>query len=696
MIERIQNATLAAGLSAILICLSPLPVAAQEAVAPTETPATQEPAAPGQVPAASAATGDATAPATGEMPGDAATQQTLTSEGWLISSSLIDEEMETETFERYHYVNPEAPRGGTLNSVVSGTFDSFNPFIVRGTPAAGLGSFGGLLWETLMQQSLDQASTSHPLIAEAFRHPDDYSSATYRLNPAARWHDGEPITADDVVWSFEVLKEVSPLYNQYFANVTEAVALSEREVEFRFDQTGNRELPHIMGDLAVLPRHWWEGTDQRGNKRDVRQPTLEPPLGSGPYRIARFRAGADIEWERVPDYWGAELPVNIGRYNFDRRRYTYIQDDNAAWQAFIKGGLEDIQAENSSRRWMTGYNFPAFEAGDVIKREFPDGGVQRMQAYVFNMRKPRFQDRRVRQALTIAYNFEDMNRTQFFGQNTRTSSFFHGSELAATGLPEGRELEILEEFRDRLPPEVFSEEYRLPVYDQPDSERNYLREAVRLFEEAGWSRPAPPSLWQRILGLFGLVTLPDPSIMVDADGNPFRIEFLGRGPTDEIIMGGYIASLRKIGVDATLRMVDPSQYVNRVNGFDFDGVTGIFAQTLSPGNEQREFWGSRAADTPGSRNIAGIKDPVIDALIDKVIFASDREDLVAATRALDRVLLWNYVMVPQYHRAVTWLAFWNKFGIPESQPRYQGVDPESWWIDQEKEAALQRKYGRSN
>jgi len=708
LLRPIGNATLTACLCALLVWFPAQPASAQEST--TTPPASsaqpaEQPAPPAEQPAGQAAqpaeagsqpSGEpaSTEPAAG--PASEPANEPASEPEWRTSSSLIDEEAETEAFARYPYVNPDAPKGGTLNSVVSGTFDSFNPFIVRGTPAAGLSNFGGFLWETLMQQSPDKASTSNPLIAEAFRYPDDYSSATYRINPAARWHDGKPITADDVVWSFSVLKEVSPLYNQYYANVTEAVALSDHEVEFRFNEKGNRELPHIMGDLAVLPRHWWEGTDAKGKQRDVREPTLEPPLGSGPYRIASFRAGSEIVWERVKDYWGASEPVNIGRYNVDRRRYTYIQDENAAWQAFTKGGLKDIQSENSSRRWMTAYNFPAFEAGDVIKREFPDGGVQQMQAYVLNLRKPRFQDRRVRQALTIAYNFEDMNRTQFFGQNTRTSSFFQGSELAATGLPQGRELQILEEYRDRLPAEVFTQEYRLPVYDKPESERTYLREAIRLFEEAGWSRPEPPGLWQRILGFFGLVDLPDPTVMVDSAGNPFRIEFLGRGPTDEIIMGGYIASLRKIGVDASLRLVDPSQYVNRLNEFDFDAVTGIFAQTLSPGNEQREMWGAAAADRPGSRNIAGIKDPAIDGLINRVIFASDREDLVAAVRALDRALLWNYFMVPQYHRAVTWVAYWNKFGIPDAQPKYQGVDLESWWVDTAKEAALAAKYRSAN
>lgn len=592
---------------------------------------------------------------------------------WRTTTSLIDEAAETQPFEGYDYVNPDAPKGGTLNSAVTGTFDSFNPFVVRGTPAAGLTTFGGLLWDTLMQQSLAEPSTSHPLIAEAFKYPDDFSSATYRINAQARWHDGEPITAEDVVWSLEQLKEQSPLHNRYFASVKEAVALSEREVQFTFDQSGNRELPHIMGDLTVLPKHWFEGVDAEGNKRSFADPTLEPPLGSGPYKIQSFDPGSKIAWERVEDYWAADLPVNRGRYNFDRRVYTYFQDENAAWLAFTKGGLEDIQIENSSRRWVTGYDFPAVQAGDVIKREFVDGGVQRMQAHVFNLRKPRFQDRRVREALTLAYNFEQLNRTQFFGQNTRTTSYFHGSELAATGLPEGRELEILQQFRDQLPQEVFTEEFELPVYSSPELERHYLRDAVHLFEDAGW-------------------VIRD-GRMVNADtGQPFRIEFLGRGPTDEIIFGSYIDALRKIGIDASLRIIDTSQYISRVSAFDFDAVTGLFPQSLSPGNEQREFWGSQAAELEGSRNLAGISDPVVDALIEEIIYAENRDDLVAATRALDRVLLWNYFMVPQYHRPVTWVAYWNKFGIPEDQPEYASVDIESWWIDPEREDALARKY----
>jgi microcin C transport system substrate-binding protein len=592
---------------------------------------------------------------------------------WRSTSSLIDTEAETGTFEHYSYVNPDAPKGGTLNSAAFGTFDSFNPFIVRGTPAAGLTEFGGLLWDTLMQQSPDEAGTSHGLVAEAFKYPEDYSSATYRLNPDAKWHDGTPITAEDVVWSFNMLTEISPSYNRYYANVTEAVALSEREIKFTFDQAGNRELPHIMGDLTVLPKHWWEGEDAQGNKRDITQPTLEPPLGSGPYKIESFQPGSRIVWSRVEDYWGADLPVNVGRNNFDRIDYTYFLDDNAEFLAFTKGGIEDIRRELSTRRWSVEYDFPAFERGDVIKREFVSESIEGMQAFAFNMRKPRFADRRVRRALTLAYNFEEQNRIQFFGLNKRFSSYFEKSELASSGVPKGLELEILEPFRDDLPPELFTQEFELPVFDTRTAERDHLREAVRLFDEAGWA-------------------IRDGKMVNKETGEPFTIEFLGASPTSEVIAGGLIANLRKIGIQATLRIVDTSQYIARYQAFEFDAVTARFPQSESPGNEQRDYWSSQAAETPGSRNIPGIQDPVVDALIDKIIYAEDREELVATVRALDRVLLWNYYTVPQYYQPTMRYAYWDKFGIPEEQPAYAGIDTQSWWVLQDKETEIEREY----
>ena len=604
----------------------------------------------------------------------AAGLQAALSDEWRTTSSLIGESKYGDNFQRYDYVNPDAPKGGTSNSVVLGTYDSFNPYIVQGSPAAGFSGFGGgLLYDTLMEQATDEGSTSHPLIADAYKYPADYSSATYRLDPRAKWHDGQPITTDDVIWSFQVLKANSPMYSRYFENVTDAVAVSDREVEFHFSQKGNRELPKILGDLVVLPKHWWEGTDANGKKRDITKSTLEPPLGSAAYKIASFKPGSEIIWQRVPDYWGAKLPVKIGRENFDTRRYTYILDDNAAWLAFTKGGLEDVNREYSSRKWATGYDFPAVKSGDVIKKDFQTQSPQPMQGFVLNQRRPLFQDRLVREALTYPFDFETMNRTLFFGYNTRTSSYFQGTELASSGLPQGKELEILEKYRDKLPPELFTQEFKLPVYDSPQAERKYLKQAVDLFAQAGWV----------IKG----------GKMVNAKtGEPFKFEILGWNDTDQVIASPYIANLRKIGVDATLRIIDQTQYVNRVTHFDFDVVTGLFGQSESPGNEQRDFWSSKAADTPGSRNLMGIKDPVVDALVDRIIFSTDREDLVATTHALDQVLLWNFYVVPQYYRSAVWLAYWNKFRFPDKQPAYLGVDLDSWWIDPDKEKALAAKY----
>lgn len=596
-----------------------------------------------------------------------------TAQEWQTSSSLNGVSKYGQDFKQYDFVNPNAPKGGTLNSTVGGTFDSFNPYIVKGLPAAGFVGFGGgLIYETLMEQSIDEPSTSHPMIADAYKFPADYSYATYRLDPRAKWHDGKPITTEDVIWSFNFLKDNSPQYGQYYVNVTEAVATGEREVTFRFNQKGNRELPKIMGDLVVLPKHWWEGTDASGKKRDITRPTLEIPLGSGAYKVESFKPGTEIVWTRVPDYWAANVGVNVGRNNFDKRRYAYFLDDSADWEAFKKGGFEDIKPENSSRRWSTAYNFPAVQAGDVIKKEFKTTSGEPFQGYALNLRRPQFQDRRVRQALTLAYNFEYMNRTLFFGLNTRTSSYFQGQDLASSGLPTGKELELLTQYKDKLPPELFTEEFKLPVYDTPQAERQYLRQAIGLFAEAGWRAKGGK--------------------LMNDKGEQFKIEFLGKDATDEVIASPFIDSLRRLGIDATLRMVDTSQFVNRINDYDFDVTTTTLNQSSSPGNEQRDFWGSKAAAKPGSRNIMGINDPVIDALVERIIFATDRDDLLATTHALDRILLWNYYVVPQYHRSVLWLAYWNKFGIPEKQPGFIGADINSWWIDKDKEAALAVKY----
>ncbi len=590
---------------------------------------------------------------------------------WQSVSALIGKS-KYDAFTRYDYVNPDAPKGGTLNATAFGSFDSLNPFIARGDPAAGLGYTGGFLYDSLFAQSTDEHGIAHALVAEAYRYADDFSSATYRIDPAARFHDGTPITTADVIWSFEVLKENSPFFNKYYANIVKAEETAPREVTFTFDQAGNRELPHIVGDMPVLPKAWWTGTDASGKARSIADPTLEPPLGSGAWRIASVTPGKEIVWERVADYWAAGKPVNVGRNNFDRRIYRYFLDDNARWQAFTKGGFEDIRFENRSQKWATEYTFPAVEAGDVIRADIATSSGEPMQGFVLNMRRPLLSDRRVRQALTIAFDFESMNRNLFFGLYKRTTSYFEGGELASSGLPEGAELAILETVRDKVPPEVFTTPFTLPAYDAPEKTREHLGRAFALLKEAGWESKG--------------------GRLVNAAGEPLKLEILGDDPIDERIAGPFIANLKKLGVEASLRVVDPGQYVNRLRTFDYDIITGVFSQSQSPGNEQRDYFSSAAADTPGSRNQFGLKDPAVDALIEKVIFATDRDDLVAATRALDRVLLWTFAIVPQWHNPNVWVARWNKFGLPDKPQGLAGVDIESWWIDPALDAALSAKY----
>lgn len=583
---------------------------------------------------------------------------------WRHGSALLGEPKYPAGFKHFDYVNPEAPKGGLVRFGAQGTFDSFNIVVagVKGAPEQGL----GLIYENLVTPSLDEPSASYGLLAEAFSFPDDFSSATFRLRPEARWHDGKPVTAEDVIYSFEVLKANSPTYAFYYKNVQKAEKVGDREVKFTFDEKGNRELPQIMGQLLVLPKHWWEGTAPDGRKRDVTQTTLEPPLGSGPYRIKSFDPGRNASYERVKDYWGAAVNVNVGQYNFDEIRYEYYRDATVLLEAF-KGDRIDFRTENSARNWATGYDFPARQQGKVVLEEFPIRASGVMQAFVLNLRRDKFKDPRVRRALNLAFPFEDINRTIFSGQYERISSYFHGLELASSGLPEGRELAILESVKDKVPPQVFAAPYKNPVGDTPDALRANLREADRLLREAGWE-------------------LKDRR-RVNAKGETLTIELLGDSPNDERVYLPYKAALDRLGIVTTVRIVDDVQHVNRVRSFDFDVITGLWGQSLSPGNEQREFWGSQAAQREGSRNLAGIGDPGVDALIDRVIFAKDREELVAATKALDRVLLAHDYMVPQWTYRKQRTARWDRFSHPETLPRYGASGfPTIWWYDDAKAA----------
>jgi microcin C transport system substrate-binding protein len=563
-------------------------------------------------------------------------------------------------FTHFDYANPDAPDGGTLVLSAVGSFDSLNPYILKGTPASGL----TLTFETLTTGSADEPFSEYGLIAESIEMPEDRSWVIFTLRPEARWHDGEPITVEDVIWSLETLKTKGhPFYRAYYANIAKAEKVGERQVKMTFEEgLINRELPLIAGQMPVLPKHYYE-------KVPFDRTTLEPPLGSGPYKIRRLEPGRSIVYERVPDYWGADLPTNRGRNNFDVVRYEYFRDSNVALEAF-KAGEYDFRAENESKLWATAYTGPAFDAGLIVKEEVPHERGTGMQGFVFNTRRDLFKDPRVRAALAYAFDFEWTNANLFYGQYTRTESYFSNSELAATGLPSAAELALLEPYRDELPDEVFTTAYEAPATDGSGNSRANLRAALQLLREAGW-------------------TVEDGKLR-DASGRPFTFEILLVSPAFERIAGPFVQNLQRLGIEARVRTVDTAQYQNRLDQFDFDMTVASWGQSQSPGNEQRDFWSTPAADTAGSRNLAGIKDPVVDALIDKIIQAPTREDLVAATRALDRVLLWGHYVIPHWHIQVERVAYWNKFSHPEITPRF-GLDLFAWWIDPAKVAALQRR-----
>ena len=589
---------------------------------------------------------------------------------WHHGLSLFGDIKYPEGFKHFDYVNPQAPQGGTVRLSAFGTFDNFNTVVagVKGSIAAG----SELFIETLMTPALDEVSTAYGLLAEAVSHPADHSAVTYRLRANARWHDGKPVTSDDVIFSFDVLKTNSPFYGAYYRHVTKVELTGEREITFTFDGPGNRELPHIVGQLPVLPKHWWQGTDKNGNKRDISQTTLEPPLGSGPYKLTEFSPGRTLVYEKVDDYWGKDVNVIIGTRNFQQIRYEYFRDLTVALEAF-KGDQLDWRFENSAKDWALSYDFPAVRDKLVVREEFPirDRGV--MQAFVFNIRRDKFKDPRVRRAFNFAFDFEEMNRQLFFGQYSRIASYFEGTELAATGLPEGKELEILESIRDKTPADLFSKPYTNPVGGAPQAVRDNLRHALALLREAGYE-------------------VRNTKLVDSKTNEPFTFEFLVDDSATQRFVLFYKPSLERLGMNVNVRVVDAAQYENRLRQWDYDVIIASWPELLSPGNEQRDFWGSQAADRPGSRNFIGIKNPAIDVLIDKVIFAKDRAELVAATKALDRVLLWNFYVVPQWTYPYVRTARWDRFSRPETMPKYgRSAFPTVWWWDKEKAAKVPQR-----
>jgi microcin C transport system substrate-binding protein len=610
----------------------------------------------------------AAAPALGAA--TTAIAQTTTQEpDWRHALSLFGDVKYPAGFKRFDYVNPDAPRGGVVRQITIGTFDNFNLAVsgVKGTIAPAI----GLIYETLTSGSLDEAATYYGLLAEAAAYPDDFSWVKYRLRQEARWHDGKPVTPEDVIFSFEALKKYSPMYSSYYRHVTKAEKAGEREIRFTFDGVGNRELPTIVGEITVLPKHWWEGTDSNGKKRDISATTLEKPLGSGPYQIKDFVAGRSVVLERVKDYWGENLASRIGSNNFDEQRFEFFRDNTVALEAF-KADQADWISENSAKQWATAYDFPAVTEKRVIKEQFPIRSSGRMQGFAFNLRRDLFKDARLRRAFNYAFDFEEMNKQLFYGAYKRINSYFSGLEFACSGLPEGEELGILETVRDKVPAEVFTTPYVNPVGGNAEAVRANLREGIKLLKEAGFE-------------------IKD-SKLVDAQGKPVSVEFLTSEPAMERLMLFYKPSLERLGITVSVRTIDDAQYENRLRTFDFDLVTTVWPESLSPGNEQREFWGSQSANIPGSQNLCGIQNPAVDALVDRIIFAKNREDLLASCKALDRVLLWNFYAVPHFRSDTMNYARWDRFNHPQPLPKY-GISafPNLWWFDPDKAAKIGKR-----
>lgn len=550
-------------------------------------------------------------------------------------------------FTHFEYVNPGAPKGGKATMAAIGSFDTLNPYTIKGVPAAGL----SLTYDTLTTGSADESSVEYGLLAESIEVPEDRSWTAFTLRPEAKWHDGRPVTAEDVVFSFKTLTESHPFYKGYYAPIDKVEAEGERRVRFTFKPGDNHELPLIIGQMPVLPKHYWQG-------RTFTQATLEPPLGSGPYRIASVDPGRGIVYERVADYWGKDLAVNRGRYNFATLAYDYYRDSTVALQAF-RGGLVDFRQENSAKTWATGYDFPAVKEGKVKVEEIPHKIPAGLQGYVFNTRRTVFADPKVRWAIAHALDFEWANETLFHGAYKRTDSYFENSDLQAEGLPGPRELKLLEPLRDKVPPEVFTKRYEPSKSEGPQGMRKNLLEAKRLLDEAGW--------------------VVKNGVRVDSrTGRPLAFEILLDEPTFERITLPFIENLKRLGIQASLRTVDSTQYQNRVRDFDFDMVVGIWPQSLSPGNEQRDFFGSESADRPGSRNLAGVRNPAVDQLIDAIVRAGTKEDLHAAVAALDRVLLWNHYAIPHWYNGTFRIAYWTRLKRPPTVPPYS-LAFDAWW-----------------
>ena len=556
----------------------------------------------------------------------------------------------------FPYAAPSAPKGGSIRLSATGSFDNFNSYILRGMPAAGK----SLPMATLTTSSRNESFVQYPYVAESFEVAPDYSWVIFHLNPKARFHDGHPVSADDVIFTFETLMtKGSPKYRQYYKLVEKLEKVGLLSVKFIFSEKNNRELPVIVSQLPVLPEHWWA-------TRDFSKPGLEPPLGCGPYTIKTFRAGYSVTYERVKQWWGENLPVNRGRYNFDIIHYDYYRDRTVAGEAFRSGEF-DYMIENTAKNWAKNYKGPQFDRGLINKLELHHSRNMGMSGFFFNSRRPLFQDRRVRKAVALAFDFEWTNTALFHSQYTRCTSYFSNSAMAATGLPGPDEQALLTPWNKDLPPEVFTTTFAPPQSDGSGRIRSRLRAALGLLKQAGW-------------------TLKN-GVLQNEAGQPFTFELLLKSGSLNRVALPFQRNLKRLGIDMQISLADTSRYIRRTRDHDYDMIYGTVRQSNHPGNEQRNYWTSDAADTKGSRNWAGISDPVVDALVDKLIASEDRNELRLNAQALDRVLLWGHYIVPGWFSPVDRLAYWDRFGQPEIRPK-NGVDLFSWWVDRDKESRI--------
>ena len=577
--------------------------------------------------------------------------------------SLYDTPALPENFAHFPHVNPEAPKGGSMvRTPPGGSFDSTNPFIIRGTPASGISQ----IYDTLLASNPNEPFSLYGLLANGVRLAPDRQWIEFDLHPDARFQDGEPVTAEDVVFSLDILREQgNPFYRSYYAGVERAVALGDHRVRFEFNDTESRELPLIVAQMPILPEHYWQA-------HDFTSPTLAAHPGSGPYQIAEVDPGRRIVFTRDEDYWGKDLPVNIGRHNIDRMVFDYYRDRDIAWEAF-KAGLIDFRIDARAATWAIGYDFPAYEEGLVERITVPDVNPSPMQAFIFNLRTEKFEDPRVREALSLTFDFPWLNTNIFYGAYSRTQSFFQNSEMQARGMPSPDELALLTPFRKELlashqSDQLFTEP--LPI-DHPLELRERLRLALDLLRDAGYE-------------------VKDGRLINSESGKPLTLEVLLYDSGLERVVQPMLRNMARLGVQTSIRIVDINQYLNRLRNFDYDMVISQFPQSNNPGNEQRDYWTSASADQPQSRNLMGLKHPAVDSLVDQLIAADNREQLNTITHALDRVLRWGFYVIPHYHSGETRIAVWDKFEYPEPFPRY-AMDLDAWWVDTQREAELQRR-----